>query len=164
MEAEVATKEDLQGQIEQEWQALASLLETLDEAQLGEPVLENGWSAKDVLAHIMSWEQYMIEWVGALVAGGEPERPFSGDDWIDRVNERVFNEHRSVPLAEVREAFARSHQEALAMVAELEPEVLFEPERFHWLQGAPLWRMVAANTFWHYREHREQIAAHYQSR
>lgn len=158
MEAEIATKEELVAEIEDEWNQLTDLLDSLEAAEMEAPVLKNGWSVKDTLAHVMSWEQNLVEWVGELLAGRDPERPFSGDDWIDRVNDQVYNEHRQVPLAEVEGAFHHSHEEVMEMVEGLAPEVLLEPERFPWLQGAPLWRMVAANTNWHYREHRELIS------
>jgi hypothetical protein len=32
------------------------------------------------------------------------------------------------------------------------------PDRFAWRGGSPLVVLVASNTCWHYREHREQIA------
>lgn len=158
MEAEITTKEELVAEIENEWEMLTDLLDSLEAAEMEAPVLENGWSVKDILAHVMSWEQNLIKWVGQLLAGRDPERPFSGDDWIDRVNEQVYNAHRRAPLDEVEGAFYRSHEEVMEMVEELAPEVLLAPERFKWLQGAPLWRMVAANTNWHYREHRGLIA------
>lgn len=158
MKEEVATKEELVADIEAEWKALTDLIASVDEAEMETSNLENGWSVKDTLAHVMSWEQKLIEWAGELVAEREPQRPFSGDDWVDRVNDQVYNEYRQVPLAEVEEAFQRSHEEAMALVNGLDEAVLFDRGRFPWLQGAPLWRMVAANTNWHYHEHRELIA------
>ena len=158
MEKEIATKAELAAAIEREWQQLAEVVTALEPAEMEEPVLENGWSVKDTLAHVMSWEQYLIAWVGDLLAGSEPVRPFSGDDWVDRVNEQVYNEHRHVPPDEVREAFHRSHVEVESFIEALTPDVLFDTELAPWLQGNPLWQMVAANTFWHYREHREEIA------
>lgn len=158
MEAEIATKEQLLEQIEQEWQMLADLIEPLDAEVMAEPVLANGWSVKDTLAHIMSWEQLLIGWLGDSLAGATPERPFTSDDWVDRVNERVHSDHLHVPLDEVRDAFTTSHEEVVERVATLTADDLFDPERFPWLQGTPLWRMVAQNTCWHYREHRELIA------
>jgi uncharacterized protein (TIGR03083 family) len=158
MEAEVKDREELLAQIDQEWAALSELIEGLDDAEMEDPVLENGWSVKDVLAHIMSWEQKLVEWAGALVAGQEPQRPFAGDDWIDRVNEQVYDHYRDVPLEDVLDAARRSHAEVVGLVQELDSADLFERDRFSFIQGAPLWRMVAANTFWHYREHRQMIA------
>jgi hypothetical protein len=36
---------------------------------------------------------------------------------------------------------------------------LTDPQHFAWREGDPLWHMVAANTWWHYKEHRETISA-----
>jgi hypothetical protein len=32
-----------------------------------------------------------------------------------------------------------------------------DPDRFPTRKGSPLWYMVAANTWWHYEEHDEDI-------
>jgi hypothetical protein len=50
-----------------------------------------------------------------------------------------------------------SHQAAFNTVAALTEQDLVDPQRFLWRNGDPMWHMVAANTWWHYKEHREAI-------
>jgi hypothetical protein len=42
-------------------------------------------------------------------------------------------------------------------VVEDTPEDDFDPHRFPCRNGEPLWKTVAANTWWHYEEHRQSI-------
>lgn len=158
MEEQVTSKAELLAAIREERAALEESVEALDEGQMLDPVFEGGWSVKDTLAHITAWEQLMIGWVEKSLRGEVPERPVTGDDWVDRLNARLYEENRDKPLDEVQEAFAASYQDALALVERLEEDDLFDPERFPWRDGSPLWQMVAANTNWHYKDHREAIA------
>ena len=45
----------------------------------------------------------------------------------------------------------------MRIAAETPDAVLFDAEHFAWREGRPLWFMVAANTYWHYAEHREHL-------
>jgi len=124
-----------------------------------EPVFDGGWSVKDTLAHIAAWEQLMVGWVEQSLRGEVPQRPVTGDDWVDQLNARLYAESVEKSLAEVQEDFAASYRQTLALVERVDEDDLFDPERFRWRDGSPLWQMVAANTNWHYQDHREAIAA-----
>lgn len=158
MADELTSKKELLEAIREERAALEKAVDALEEGQMLDPVFEGGWSVKDTLAHITSWEQLMIGWVEQSLRGEEPQRPVTGDDWVDRLNERLHEENVDRSLDEVLEQFADSYQEALALVERLEEDDLFDPERFPWRDGSPLWQMVAANTNWHYKDHRQAIA------
>jgi uncharacterized protein (TIGR03083 family) len=149
---------DLLRQIENERAALEQLLATLAEAQMIEPALDGGWSIKDVLAHIAAWESMMVEWVEASLRDETPDRPVSGDDWVDSLNDSLYGRYQAMPLADVRSLFASAYERAYETASGLSEAELFEPDRFAWRGGSPLVVLVAANTCWHYREHREQIA------
>lgn len=158
MEEQMTSKAELLGAVREERAALEEAVDALEEGQMLDPVFDGGWSVKDTLAHITAWEQLMIGWVEQSLRGEEPQRPVTGDDWVDRLNARLYEENADRPLDEVLEEFAGSYQEALALVERLEEDDLFDPERFPWRDGSPLWQMVAANTNWHYKDHRQAIA------
>lgn len=162
MAEELTSKEELLAAIRDERAALEEAVEAVEaapgEGMMLEPVFDGGWSVKDTLAHITVWEQLMIGWVEQSLRGEEPQRPITGDDWVDRLNARLYEENRDKPLDEVRQEFASSYREALALIQRVEEDDLFDPERFPWRDGSPLWQMVAANTNWHYKDHREAIA------
>jgi hypothetical protein len=79
-------------------------------------------------------------------------------DDMDRLNEQTYMLYKDRPLGEVLSDFDTTYRRALEVVSSLEEKDLLDPQRFAWRQGAPLWHMVAANTWEHYREHHEAIS------
>jgi hypothetical protein len=156
---EPTTHKEVMELIRHERAALEATLSQLSEAQMLEPLEPEGWTVKDFLAHIAIWEQRLVQWARESLQGLIPQRPAPGMTWddLDRLNETNYLESRNRPLSEVQAEFGRSHEQVLQLMAELTQEDLFEPQRFAWRNGDPLWHMVAANTWWHYREHNETL-------
>jgi hypothetical protein len=90
---EPTTKRELLEMIGEERAALEAALAPLSEAEMLEKRLPGGWSVKDVLAHITSWEQLMVQWTETSLRGEIPERPVTGDDWVDELNARLHDEN-----------------------------------------------------------------------
>ena len=158
MTEEITTKTELMHQIKLEREALEAALKGLDESEMAAPAFDAGWSVKDTLAHISAWERLMVGWVETSRRGERPERPIIGDDWVDRLNARFYEEKRNAPLSEVLDEFQASGEAARRAVQALSEEELFDPEHFPWRDGSPLFTLVAANTLWHYQDHRQTIA------
>lgn len=142
-------------------QEMEALLATLNEQQMLSPSLEQGWSVKDTLAHITSWERLMLGWLEAALRGETPVvyTPDYIEDGtnqtIDRLNEKLYEENKSLSLDEVLTSFRAAHPLSIKAVEAFSEEDLTEPNRFPWRNGRPLWWLVAGNTFGHYREHLE---------
>jgi hypothetical protein len=85
--------------------------------------------------------------------------PAPGKTWddLDQLNRQPYLENRDKPLTQVLAEFNLSFQEVLKVVENISEEDLIEAERFSWREGSPLWKMVAANTWWHYKIHNESI-------
>ncbi len=150
---------ELMDLVHRERASLENTLNGLVEAQLLQPLGPDGWTIKDLLAHITIWEQRMVQWTRESLRGYTPERPAPGMTWddLDRLNQINYLESKDLLLDTVRENFNRSHHQVLQVVGELSQEDLFDPTRFAWRNGDPMWHMVAANTWWHYREHNDTI-------
>jgi hypothetical protein len=144
-----------------EWRELQATLRRLHPDQWTQPELEGGRSVKDTLAHLTAWERRMLEWLAASYQGLTPERPAPGMTWddLDRLNELTFDENRDKPLEQVRQESQALHAKVAEAIGRMSEADLFDGDRFAWRQGDPMWHMIAANTWWHYREHREQIHA-----
>lgn len=145
--------------IQSERKALQSTLEGMREAQMTEPGVESDWSVKDILVHIAAWEGMMVRWVEESLRGEVPERPAPGMTWddLDGLNAQIYADNKDKALDEVLADFWASHQRASKLVQAMAEEDLLDPERFEWRRGDPMWHLVAANTWWHYKEHRETI-------
>ena len=145
--------------IRSERESLESILSGISEESMLEPGVQGNWSGKDLLAHVAVWEQRMVRWIRESLRGETPEIGEKGFTWdnLDRLNEQTYQENKDRPLDGVLAEFHASHEEALATVEGMTEEDLFDGERFVWRAGDPLLQMVAANTWWHYREHREHF-------
>jgi hypothetical protein len=157
---EKMTKGEILGLIREEREALEKTLRELNEAQMIEPGVESDWSVKDILAHITDWELRMVRWIEESQRGEVPQRPEPGMTWddLDQLNDRIFRLNKDRPLRDVVADFHASFQKALEAVDSPTEADLLDPERFEWRDGDPMWQMVAANTWWHYKEHNETIS------
>jgi hypothetical protein len=154
------TKQEILDLISSEWDALQALLQDFDSEKMIQPGVVGGWSMKDILAHITAWESLMIQWLEESLRGETPNRPSPGSSWddLDSFNEQIYQENRNKTLDEVQQAFSEIHQHAVRTVESMEEKDLFDPDRFAWREGDPIWHLVAGNMWWHYKEHRKSIA------
>jgi len=150
------TKPELLDQIRAERQRLEEVIAALTSDQMLQPGASGEWTVKDVLAHISAWERRMLSWLGSHLRGASPDLPLPWD--VERMNAETYAQVKDKPLAEVLEEFHQSYRDALALAESLSEEQLKTIYTNTWPM-APLWFGVAANTNWHYIEHRESIEA-----
>jgi hypothetical protein len=149
--------------VRREYAALEQAIGQLSEAQLTEPI-DGSWSAKDILAHVAAWQQILL----VFHIGGRPfEQAAPGiaasyqTDGVDTINEALYQRDRSRPLAQVLDAFRRSHQQTLAAIESMSEAELFRPYTPAGRDpssGGQLINWIAGDTYEHYMEHRETIA------
>lgn len=149
-------KNKLLASIRAERDLLEETLARLTPEQMLQPGASGGWTVKDVLAHISAWERRMIHWTGSHLRGELPDVPLPWD--VERMNAETHARFKDKPLAEVMEEFHVSYRDSLALAESLNEEQLQTEYTDTWPM-APLWLGVAANTHWHYKEHRESIEA-----
>ena len=151
-------KAQLLAEMNSKYAELESLLASLNEQQMTTPGVSGDWSIKDILAHITTWQQSMLERLQAVARNVTPA--FYGpdnDEEMDRMNARFYQENKARPLSEVLSNFSTSHRQVVEMVQTLQDEDLFDPNRFTWRRGSPLWDLVAGDTYEHYDEHMQSI-------
>lgn len=156
------TKAQLVDLIVEERHRLDAVLEPLSDEQLAQPGVEGELSIKDLLAHIVFWEQRTLETLASAARGQRPaplDRGEEGDAWLDRVNEEVFAANRDRPLDEVRAAYLRSLQQVISALDGYTDAELFEPGGFERVLGYPPAELIAGDTYEHYQEHAASIGA-----
>jgi len=114
------------------------------------------WSIKDILAHITAWEQRLLKWVKISIVGKEPEDFPDTMEEVNAMNVASYAVDKKKPLSLVKKEFAESFPQAVQSVESISEDMLADPEYFKW-RKTPFWVMVAANTWWHYKEHQEDI-------
>lgn len=156
-----ADKTSLMALIREERAALEEAVNRLSESQMTTPGPE-GWSVKDHLAHLVTWEQI-------LLIHHMKQRPFAEAAAMDEataaatetmtaeggLNDFFFERDKDRPLEEVLADFHESHRRVLAALEEASFEALMRP--YH--EGRPLLNWVKGDTYGHYQEHREIIEA-----
>ena len=103
----------------------------------------DGWSLKDVVAHIAAWQRYSAGRLAALGRGeSDPGPPAAEDDF----NARVREASRSRSWEEVRAEAERAHDAFLATIEAVSDQAFARDEGL----GA---FVVAVNGVEHYEEH-----------
>jgi hypothetical protein len=118
----VARKAELVREEDAGWAELESLLEDLTPAQCEEPgYLAEGWSVKDLMAHVGAWMAEAARELQRMRIGTYESRPLD----VDAMNREFHEANRDLPLpmvrAELWAARTRMHQEWNAL-PEITPE------------------------------------------
>lgn len=109
-----------------------------------------GWTIKDIIAHITWYEREMV---GMLQA-----RALVGSDlWNlpqDQRNSPIHEENKHRTLEDVLTESEQVFQQLLEAVASLSEEDLHDPSRFQHMPFEWLpWKVIAGNSFEHYHQH-----------
>ena len=158
---EPLTKAELLNRLRTEHARLEQAMGQLTEAQLTQPGIIGTWSVKDMLPHIMHWEQFALGELEPAMRGERPAAPDAAgaeeDESDDEINARVVAQYQDVPLSDVRAAFARSFQRVVAVVEAL-AEVEFTAESpVARVLGESVVDCLGNNTYDHYAEHSAMI-------
>ena len=150
------TRDELLQRIDSGRAELMGLVAQVPAGRMLEPALSNGWSVKDMLAHLGAWETRAEYLYRSLASGKDPEDTVSD---FNVFNANAYAANKDMPLVEVQAA----EQAAFLMlraVAETAPEAdLFDPARFPWTGGGEFTGIIAANTYDHYAEHLPDLRA-----
>lgn len=159
--ADPATKDELIALIRSERARLDALANQVKARQLTHQMLADGYTVKDILAHVTWWEQRMLELI-ETARRGEPVVGLAapGEDAqaaVDRVNAQVFDAQRNVPLDEVEARARRSYAQVLETIGDLEDDEVFAETGLRRQFGGSALKLIAEDTYEHYREHVEQL-------
>lgn len=126
-----------------------------------EKSLPSGLSVKDILAHVTFWENYLVERIEATAAGNlfDPF-PYETDATVDQINARVFAQYHSQSWDVIAYEYDAAHRRALALLATLDDDDLFDPARSAAVIGDErhtVLEHVYAETAEHFAEHAAEI-------
>ena len=103
------------------WDRLRAITERIDRARIDEPsVTPEGWSPKDVLAHVAVWLEYCADVLEGIAAGTWDPATYDGSvAEVQRFNEEQAEAARSLTPDEVDARFTRARDRARASFAAL---------------------------------------------
>jgi hypothetical protein len=148
-------KAELLQEIGVERSRLDALLEHLKSRQMTQAgVTLAGWSVKDILGHLIGWQQMNLDWYAAGLRGETPEMPAPGLTWRDirKLNNRIYRKHHRRSLKAVLADYNAFHQKMLELIEEVPARDFAAVGRFAWT--GPTWTLsdcIGWNTASHYR-------------
>jgi len=148
-------KSALLEEIDRERTSLDGLLKQLTPRQMTQAgVTLAGWSVKDILAHLVGWQQLNLEWYAVGMRGETPDVPAPGLTWKDlrKLNDRLYRQHHRRSLNAVFTDYNSYHNKMLKLIDAVPEGDLVAVGRFAWT--GPTWSLsdyIRANTASHYR-------------
>ena len=119
-------------------------------ANVTEPGSATGWTARDVLAHLIHYAGQIAWALGAELSPPEyvlrETEQLSAQQW----NERAVAFWRDTPLEDVRTEFERNVDLLADRVGQLSDDDLLATDRVPWPgEDRPLWQFIGHDTFLH---------------
>jgi len=129
-------------------------LAQVDETRLSQMPAAGTWNIKDLVAHVTWFEREMVNLLR--------ERTLAGSDlWNlpqDERNAAIYAQSCDRPPGEVLEEARRVYAELRELLTSVTNEDLTDPGRFRDMPPAWVpWRVLAENTYEHYRDHLTQL-------
>jgi hypothetical protein len=154
-------KRELLAEIERERIALDETLAPLKPRQMTKAgVTRGGWSVKDLLAHLVAWQQLNLGWYEAGRRGDVPAMPAPGYTLRDlpRLNQMLYRRHHRRSLAAIKRDYVTFHRRVVALIRSLPDAELVTVGRYAWT--GPSWVLsdyLRASTAAHYLWARKRI-------
>ncbi len=142
----VLDREELLRRVEEGWREFRTAVRHLGIAGM-KARSPTEWTYKDLVAHAAAWEEEAARRLRAFRKSGERRR------WnaeVDAFNARAVEERSLVGAEAIVDELDTAHRLLLDEIAKLEDAQV----RDSWTQ-----HLVAGNTFEHYAEHRDELAA-----
>jgi hypothetical protein len=156
-------KDHILAALSEQFERWEALLASLNEAQITAPDLPSGWSIKDVIAHLMAWQQRSIARVEAARLEQKPEFPVwlpgvdpEDYDNTNQINAWIDAAYRELPWPAVHLRWKEGFKRFLVAGAQISEKDLLDSSRYPWLDGYPLANIFLA-TYDHHQEHIEKL-------
>ncbi len=159
---EATTKAQLIQQMKEARAALEAVIASIPETRMTEGGVVEGWSVKDMLAHLAVWQARTVTMLFQAERGQKPSLGVSSDsanDWAN-VNAKDYQEQKDRPLDRVLADFRGVHGQMLKRLEQWKDDAaLFDRKRYPSLNGDSLANYIYGNGPEHDDEHRVQIEA-----
>jgi len=141
------------------------LLAGMREEQITAPELPANLSIKDVLAHLMAWQQRSSARLEAALLNREPRFP----DWpagldpeaedVDQINAWIDKTYHPQPWSSVHRDWREEFLRLLELAQAISEKDLLEAGRYPWMEGEPLASVLLGSYEHHHEDHLEPLLA-----
>ena len=152
------SKSEMVTAIETKHARLKGALDRFSDAQKTEPLLDNGWSIKDLMVHIAAWERVGFDIVQAAL-DGNPLKDYISKVFenIDNFNAQTYEKNKGKLLREVETEFQVTHQVFFDLIATLEEAFIASNLPFEGTEEITIESIISSNTYQHFSEHAEAL-------
>ncbi len=147
--------------LREEYDRWEALLASLSEAQITAHQLDDGWSIKDMVAHLHAWQQRSNARLEAAQLNQEPAYPAwpepldpETEDQLQDLNTWLYETYRDQPWSSVHLAWREGFLRLLDLGEALPEADLLAVDKYAWLEGYAL-IAVLQGTYGHHQEHME---------
>ncbi|HEY7021031.1 MAG TPA: DinB family protein [Ktedonobacterales bacterium] len=167
-ETQPRNTEELLARIADGWAILHQRIAPLSSAQLTASGPDGGWSVKDHLAHLATWEGMLItllEGKPIPTAFGMSRAEYDALESTDALNAVIAEQHKGFSLDEVMRRSEETHTRLVALIGALpdedlsKPITFFQPDDPDGPDERPVLVKIIGDTYGHYAEHLPWIEA-----
>ena len=152
---DVQTRDDLLAALRDDAARLPQVVAAIGADDLERGVYENGWSARQLLAHLaaIEWTYPRLIEQARSPAEARPTSSASGSFDMDAYNHRQVSNRADATVAELLEEFAQNRQATITAIADAEQELLSQPTRSAGGAQGTLLEVLTNVTVEHVRTH-----------
>lgn len=146
------SKQELLEQAQVNWDKLQAQIKQLSMDEIIEGGTVGEWSVKDVLGHLLEWQQMTLSWYRIGKRGATPVTPSEDFTWreIPALNQAIFEKYQHVELDTIKAQLASSHQEMLKTIEAIPDDELFTPKIYKWTKSTTVGSYLTSATSSHY--------------
>lgn len=142
-------RQHLMARLEKAWSDFQQSYAGLSDLQMMTSGVTGEWSARDILAHVTTWEQEALKHLPTILNGRRPPRYSVTHGGINDFNRRMTEQKRGFTLGKVRRDLEEIHQRLIRFIDSV-PEAQFGTE-------TPFRRRLRLDTYGHYLKHAAAI-------
>ena len=150
--SEIATREELLAALQADAARLPEVVGAIGEAELERGVYENGWSARQLLAHLAAIEWTYPRLIERAQAAQDAESGGGGFD-MDSYNERQVSKRAGATVAALLEEFGRNRAATIEAAVGASDALLAQRTRSAGGVEGTLLEVLIGVTVGHVREH-----------
>jgi hypothetical protein len=158
------TTTELVSRMQKGWEDFQAYLKTLTPEQMTTPADAAGWTVKDHVIHLATWEDgvyALLEKQPRYEQMGVDKETWDGHD-TDAINAVIQKQKHDMPLDEVLKKFEDVHKRLIEKVQSMSSKDLLRPYSYYQADSTaqkPVFGWIVGNTYEHYAEHKPWIAA-----
>lgn len=128
------SKEELIQFSEDEYSNLLAFIAQLTDKQRDSEYIFDNRTTKDIVAHIYAWQLLELTWYTEGMKGHKVEIPAPGYNFKDSpaLNEKLYQEHKSVDWEALEKSFKQTHSKLIEIVNKHTEEELFTKKKYTW--------------------------------